>query len=123
MSLDIGDTESVWDHLEQRTDHKAQRRKRAKEFSKKIRRNNAAMNSNSDDSSTPVAPPISDDPYGITRVFASHLAMSLDHMHPVRAFEAAQHATREYLASYDFKDFSSKESDAVQYRMFPKRSK
>lgn len=66
--------------------------------------------------------PASQDPYGIVSVFAAHLCLSLESMSPPEAFEAAQHATRHHLRSYEFLTLSHKGSQDVEYRMVRKRS-
>lgn len=62
------------------------------------------------------------DPFGIVQVFATHLELSSSHMRPEQAFEAATHATRAYINSYDFVEVSYKGSPAPQYRMVLKKS-
>lgn len=62
------------------------------------------------------------DGFGIAAVFATHLELALENMHPEQAFEAAQHATRAYLKSHDFVSVTSKGSPVPGYRMVPKRS-
>ena len=61
------------------------------------------------------------DRFGITAVFAAHLDLSLSHMHPAQAFEAAQHAARAYLASHDFVEVGTKEDGTPEYRMMALR--
>lgn len=62
------------------------------------------------------------DDHGIIEVFAAHLELSLKTMRPDQAFEAAQHATRHYLVSYEFVEAGYKGSAEAQYRMVPKRA-
>lgn len=57
-----------------------------------------------------------EDPFGIVAVFATHLEIALNHSHPEKAFEAAQHATRAYIQSYDFVEVSEPGSPAPKYR-------
>jgi hypothetical protein len=57
------------------------------------------------------------DEYGIVETFSRHLELSLLTMHPAQAFEAAQHATRAYVASHKFVDVGGKGSAGPQYRM------
>ncbi len=59
------------------------------------------------------------DEFGITEVFAGHLEMNLTHMRPEQAFEAAQHAVRAYLRSYEFVPLNQYKGSTgpVQYRM------
>jgi len=63
------------------------------------------------------------DPFGIVQVFATHLEIGLNHMRPEQAFEAAQHATRAYINSYDFVEVSYKGSPKPEYRMVLKKSR
>lgn len=64
---------------------------------------------------------VRDDPHGIAVVFSTHLELALENMHPEQAFEAAQHATRAYVKSYDFVPTTTKGSSVPSFRMFPKR--
>lgn len=63
------------------------------------------------------------DPFGIVGIFKTHLEISLTHMTPEQAFEAAQHATRSYVRSYDFIPQPGRDRNSPpEYAMLPKKS-